>query len=470
MKMKYFKGITLIKPETKLDRFLSNRYGSSMFSYRQIFSMLGPLIIDQFFIFFISMLTNAMISASSQDSVTAVGLMNPIIMIASSLLFATSAGGTVIVAQYKGKGDEHTMKRAGAQVIMITFLVAAVTATLLIIFAQPIVSIAFGDAEQVIKDKAVDYLRGFSVSLLPFAIYNGIFSVLRGIGDTKTCLRLTVIINGVHLFASMFFINVMRLDIFGTALAFNVARFIGGGIALYIVLSPKGVVTFLIRDLISWNWKLQKAIIKLGIPFAVEQIFLNLGALVAQMYIVKLGTVSVAANTIASSATNLLYGTGFAVATLAITIVGQCIGSGDIELAKRYGRKMIEIGTVVMILTVAILYPLMPAILGLYAPRPEALVIIKQLILIGIVPIPFFWASSYVMPSTLRAAGDANYTSMVCLICMWVFRVGLGYVLAMYCGMGVHGVWVSIGTEWVARSIFFYTRFRGKKWYSKSIV
>ncbi len=468
--MKYFKGITLIKPNTRFDRFLSNRYSSSMFSYRQIFSMLGPLIIDQFFIFFISMLTNAMISASSQESVTAVGLMNPITMIAASLLFATSAGGTVIVAQFKGKGDELTMKRSSAQVVMITFLVGAITALILFVFADPVVNMAFGGAEQIIKDKASDYLQGFCISLLPFAIYNGIFSVLRGIGDTKTCLRLTVIINGVHLFASLLFINVLELDILGTSLAFIIARLVGGVIALYIVLSPKSIITFRMGDFFLWDWKLQKSIIKLGVPFAVEQIFLNLGALAAQMYIVQLGTISVAANTIAASASNLIYGTGFSVGTLAITVVGQCIGAGDIALAKKYGKRMVEIGTVVMIITTTILYPLMPVILGLYAPHPDALVIIKDLILIGIIPIPFFWSMSYVMPSTLRAAGDANYTSIVCMISMWVFRVGLGYILAMNLGMGVHGVWVSMGVEWVARSVFFAIRFKGKKWYANSIV
>ncbi|MFZ2540129.1 MAG: MATE family efflux transporter [Oscillospiraceae bacterium] len=468
--MKFFKEGTLIKPGTRADKFLANRYGSSMFSYRQIFAMLGPLILDQFFIYFIGMLTNAMISASSQDSVTAVGLVSPIVMLAMSLIFATSAGGTVIVAQYKGKGDERTMKKSAAQVVMITFLVAAVTATALFIFAEPIMNLTFADAEQIVKDKAISYMRGFFISMLPFAIYNGIFSVLRGIGDTKTCLHLTVIINGIHLFGSVLFVEVLNLDILGTTLSFNIARFVGGAIALYIALSPKGVITFRMSDFFVWNWKLQKAIIKLGVPFAVEQIFLNFGALVAQMYIVKLGTVSIAANTIASSAVNLLYGTGFAVSTLAITVVGQCIGSGDITLAKRYGKRMVEIGTVVMTITTAILYPLMPAILGLYAPQPDALVIIKDLILIGVIPIPFFWSMSYVMPSSLRAAGDANYTSFVCLVCMWVFRVGLGYVLAMNFGMGVYGVWVSMGIEWVARSIFFAIRFKGKKWYLKSVV
>lgn len=308
------------------------------------------------------------------------------------------------------------------------------------------------------------------MSLFPYGIYSGVFAILRGIGDTKTCLRLTVVINGVHLIASFVFINLLRLDIVGTTLSFIVARLIGGALSAYIITSPKSILMFRIREFFAWDRKLQKTIIKMGIPFAMEQIFLNLGALVAQMYIITLGTVATAANTIASSASNMFYGIGFAVSTLAITIVGQCVGAGDIELAKRYGKRMIELGTVVMLCGLAVIYPLMPAMLSLYQPSAQALPIISQLIFIGAIPIPFFWAMSYVMPSTLRAAGDANFTSVVCLICMWVFRVFLGYVLAIPLGMGVHGAWVSIGFEWAARTIFFGARFKGKKWYSKKLV
>lgn len=460
----------LIRENSRLDRFLTDRFGSEMFSYRQIFGMLGPLILDQFFIYFIGMLTNAMISSSSQESVTAVGLVSPITMILMSLVFATSSGGTVIVAQYVGKGDRQMVERSATQVVTITFLIALIPATLLLIFADPVVNLAFSSAEPIIKAKAAEYIRGYCLSLYTFSIYNSIFAVLRGTGDTKACLRLTVIINAIYLAGSILFLNVMKLDIFGTSLAFNVARIIGAGIAVYLVLSPKGSLTLPIRAFLKLDFKLLKSITKLSIPFAAEQIFLNVGALVAQIYIVSLGTASVAANTIASSASNLLYGTGFAVATLAITVVGQSIGAGEVELAKKYGKRMLQLGTVVMILTVLVLYPLMPFVLQLYSPHPDTLVIVNRLILVAVVAIPFFWSGSYIMPSTLRAAGDANFTSVACLVSMWVFRVALGWFLAIPMKMGVYGVWIGLVAEWAARSLVFFIRFKGKKWFTKKIV
>ena len=78
--------------------------------------MLVPLIFDQFFISVIALLTTAMISSSSQESVSAVSLVSPLYMI-YAIYSAISSAGTVIIAQYKGHGDEEKMKKAAGQIV-----------------------------------------------------------------------------------------------------------------------------------------------------------------------------------------------------------------------------------------------------------------------------------------------------------------------------------------------------------------
>ena len=80
--------------KTKVDDYLSKQYGSTMFSHKEIMSMLFPLILDMFFITAISMLTTSMISSSSQESVAAVSMINPIATLVLCLLNAIAAGGT----------------------------------------------------------------------------------------------------------------------------------------------------------------------------------------------------------------------------------------------------------------------------------------------------------------------------------------------------------------------------------------
>ena len=84
-------------------------------------------------------------------------------------------------------------------------------------------------------------------------------------------------------------------------------------------------------DIFHIDWGILRSVFKVGIPFAVEQIFFNGGSLIVQTYIVNLGTESVAANAVANSSFAIIYSAGLAVGTLAITIVGQCIGAGDLK-------------------------------------------------------------------------------------------------------------------------------------------
>ncbi len=463
------KGI-LTKPFRAAGRFFDQNYGSSMFTSREFFGILGPVIIDQFFMYLISMLTTAMISASSQDSVSAVSLVNPIIYLAMALFSSVASGGTVVVAQYKGKGDPVRVRQAAGQAVLSTLFVAIAVAVLMIVFASPIVWGLFGTAGDAVCNKAVEYLIGMSISFIPFSFYSSSFAAMRGIGDSKACLRLTVIINVIHLILSMIFLNILHLDIFGTILSYILARIIGGGTGLYSLMSKRGQLGVFFSDIFRFEGRLLKSIFRMGVPFAVEQCFYNGGTIIVQAYMVQLGNIAVAANAIANSAFSLIYAAGFAVSTVTLTVTGQCIGAGEIALAKHYGRRMEWLGNGICLLSVIVILPLMPLLLMLYAPEAETLPVIYPLLWIGSAFMPFVWSGANVMSNTLRAAGDANFTSVTSLVCMWIVRVGLGYLLALPLGLGINGVWIAMGLEWVVKTIVFRIRFHGDKWYRKKIV
>lgn len=455
---------------SKVDLFLERQFGSKLFTYKSIFTMLVPLILDQFFINIIILLTTAMISSSSQESVSAVSMINPLSMIMWAVFSAISVGGTVIVAQYKGSGKEAKIREAAGQVMLVTFLLAIVSCLVLITFSDVLVNRMFGAADPIVIEKARGYLIGVAISQIFLSVYMGAFAVFRGMGATKICLWLTIIINVIHLLASMLFLNMMHLDIFGTTLSLNIARFIGSVAAVWLLMYPKSILRIYPRDIFKINKPILKSVLKLGFPFALEQVFFNGGSMIVQTYIVSLGTIYIAANAIANSAFSILYSSGLAVSTLATTIVGQCLGADEKELARYYGIKMVILGTVTTIISIIVLFPLMPFILNMYQAPEETISIIYKLLVIAIIPMPFFWPYSYVMPCVLRSAGDSMFSSMVSLITMWIVRVGLGYICTITLGFGVQGVWICMGFEWAVRTLIFYLRYRSGVWLSKNAI
>lgn len=470
MQFKMRHKMELLKHGSKMDLFLERHFSSKLFTYKKIFAMLIPLILDQFFVSAIGLLTTAMISSSSQESVSAVSMINPLSMIMWAIFSAISVGGTVVVAQYKGSGNEEKVRKAAGQVMLATFLVAVVSCVILVACSDALVRLMFGTADPIVINKARGYLIGVAISQIFLSVYMGAFAVFRGMGATKICLRLTIIINVIHLSASMLFLNVMHLDIFGTSLSLNIARLIGAVVAVWILMYPGSILRIYPKDIFKFDKPILKSVFNLGIPFALEQVFFNGGSMIVQAYIVELGTKSIAANAIANSAFSILYSAGLAVGTLATTIVGQCIGAEDKELARRYGIKMVRLGTVISLVSILVLFPLMPVILNLYQAPKETLSIIYKLLLTVIIPMPFFWSYSYVLPSVLRSAGDANFSSVISLITMWIVRVGLGYVFTITLGFGVQGVWICMGFEWVVRALIFYLRFKSGVWLTKNTV
>lgn len=447
-------------------QYLSKKFDSPLFNTKQIFSMLAPLIMDSFFVCAIGVLTTAMISSSSQESVSAVSLVSPLYLMVYAVYNAVSAGGTVVVAQFKGKGDDEGMKKAAGQLILVTPLSAIVACSLLVVFADPLVHMLFGGVDEAVLEKAEQYLIGIAISMVFLAVYMSGFAVFRGLGETKCCLHLTILINLLHFVASFVFINMMHLDILGSVLSLNLARLVGAAASMWMLLSPRSILRVKAQHIFQWDKIILKEIFRIGIPYGMEQIFMNGGSMLVQIYIAKLGTVSVAANAVTNSIFSLLYAAPAAVGTLAITVVGQCIGAGDRDLARRYGKSMLWLCTLLTVASLAVGLPLMPLILKMYQAPANTVSMIYSVLAIAAVCMPFFWPASNTLPAIMRSAGDASYSSYFSLVTMWVIRVGLGYLLAIPLKLGIQGVWLGMCIEWAVKTLAFTHRFRGEKWLS----
>lgn len=459
-----------IKKDSFTDRFLSRQLSSSVFTYREIFSMLIPIVLDQFFCYAVGIVTTALISSSSQESVTAVSLINPIYATVFSAVNAIAAGGTVVVAQYKGRKDEEKTRQAAGQIIFGTVGLAAVVAVLLSVFSSQIVSSLFGTAEELVKIKAQDYLVGMSVSMVMFAVYMAGFSVFRGIGNTGICLILTLVINIIYILGQVLFINILKLDVIGSVIAINIARVIGAAAAMYLLMRPASPLPVKLKDIFKVKVYMLKPILKVGIPYGMEQVFFNGGTVLVQIYMVGLGTAAVASYAVANSALTLLYAAATSAGMLAITICGRCFGAGEKALTKYYGKKMLSMSSILVIVSMVVFCPFMEYILKLYQAPTENLTVIYRLIMISLIPLLIFFPAADTLPNVLRSAGDVTFSSMVSLMTMWVVRVALGYLLGITFGLGVYGIYLAMVSEWAVKTVIYSIRFSGEKWLKKKTI
>lgn len=459
-----------MKPGERVLAALDRQFSSPVFTSKQLYRMTLPFILDAMSVMFINMLITALISSAGETSVAAVNLVSPIFTLIICLLNGISAGGTVAVTQNFGSGDIEKTKEAAGHILWLTFLCGTVLSLLLILFPRAILSALYAQADPVVMEKAVSYMVQGSFSLIIFTIYTGIFCILRGLGESKKCLYLTIIINVAYLLFSILFLNVLKLDIRGSALAQILARFVGSAAALLFLLLPTNLpIRMTPRYVFSFRKSILSSILDVSIPFGLEQIFLYGGNVVIAAMIVPLGTTALVINSIATSLFGVVTAAGMAAGTLAVTVVGRCIGANEKDHAYRYGYKITILALVLLLASAALFYPSFPFMLEkLYSATEVVQTQTLHVLYSILIPAALFWPVSNVVPYVLRAAHDTVFPSVLAMVAMWGVRIGCGYVLAFSLGLGLDGIWIAMWMEWAVRTVVLAVRFFRKKWLAKS--
>ncbi len=448
----------------KLRARLETAFTSGQFQYKELRGMFLTLVLDQFFIVFINMLSVAMVSSTGEAAIAAVSMVGSVNSLVVLVFSAIATGGAIVVARAKGSGDVLSVQCAIGESTGLCGASALALSALLFALADPLVRALYPAAEPLLIDYAIHYMRLMCVSFPLYAVFAPIFNAFRSVGDTRSSLLLTIVINGAHLLCSFLFINVWQLGVTGAGLAYIVARLIGMVMALVWLLKVHNEYAERLKHFFHFSKKITSEIARLGVPIASESALFQGGMLLVQVFLARLTTTDLAAHAVANSTLNLYYSTGNALTALASTVCGQCVGARQYELCRKYCLSLIRVGRAVMLVTVLICYPLTPLILMLYSPSPQALPIIYQSLTLAVAAMPLIWCDAYITPMALRAAGDATFSTVVSVAGLAVGRVALGYLLTITFGLGVPGVWLGMLVEWLARAAALRTRIRGERW------
>ena len=447
---------------------LLGRLDSAHFTGREIFAMLLPLILDQFFIHGIALLATAMVSSSGMASMSAVGLVNPVNTMIYSFFNALPAGGCVLLSRLYGQKKEREMGVCAGSLMTSMAVLALLLFILMAVFSGKLTAALFSGAESDVLDMASLYLTGLTFSLIPHAVYLTAFTVFRSVGKTRLCMVLSVVINGTYFLYSILFLNILHLGVKGAALSYICARLTGAAVSAAALIIDKRVPRIPLRAILCPGLSSLGSVLSVGLPFTVEQLCFNGGGILMSVFLVRLGTGIVAANAVTESVSTLFFSMGTAVAYLAVTVIGQCAGAGDRAAAERYGKQLTILGVLSVLLSILLFGPFLPQLLVLFHAPAEQTALILRLLRISLVFMAAGWSGANILPNVLRAGGDVAFASYSSLGTMWIIRVGLGYVLAFPAGLGVRGVWIALGCEYLIRFLIYALRFRSGKWYHVS--
>jgi Na+-driven multidrug efflux pump len=207
-----------------------------------------------------------------------------------------------------------------------------------------------------------------------------------------------------------------------------------------------------------------RRILRIGIPNGLENSMFQFGKILVISLVAEFGTVGITANAVANSVANFNCIPGSAIGLAMITVVGQCVGAGDLDQAKKYIWKLLKYACTTMLILNFIMILVMPQLVGLFQVEPDTYELAYQLLIYHCICCIIIWPLSFTLPNTLRAANDVKFTMTVSIFSMWVFRIVLSFVLARNLGLGVFGIWIAMTIDWVFRAILFVGRLMNGRW------
>ncbi|ULO07386.1 MATE family efflux transporter [Paenibacillus sp. 19GGS1-52] len=451
-------------------RFLEKYFSGESIDYHQIIALFIPLLIDQAFLVGLNLVNTAMISSSGVAAISAVNMIDSLNIFLISVFIAVSTGGTVVVAQYKGSGNNPMVSKATAGTVSSVSLLAICIGVFGILFHNSLLNLLFGAASPDVMVHARTYLIGSCLSYLGIAVVEAVCGALRGIGRMKASLMLSLIMNLTYVLLNVVFINVLHMSVLGMAISANVSRYLAAGCAIFYLLRLDNNLQVKLRDMLVLNWSMLKRIMFIGLPFAAEQMFFNGGKILTQIFIVSLGTYAIATNAILSSLAGVMQIPANALSLTVITVVGQCMGQRNVKDARKFTKSFLVLASASFVFMGLLVLPFFYPLVSLFHPPDDIVGDIFLILLINTLAQIPLWAVSFITPSALRAAGDAKFTSIVSMLSMWLFRVVLGYILGIVLHMGILGVWLAMNCEWGIRGAIFLKRFWGEKWVQHQVI
>lgn len=438
-----------------------------MYTNKNIWRITWPIAVEQGMNSVIGIISTMMVSNAGQAAISAVGLVEALNIFVIQLFTYITTGSTVVISQLTGKGEYERVKKSASQSLVLVVMSALIIAVALIIARRPLFHLLFGHVETAVMTNGIIYLTASALSYPLFAVYSTAAGILRGSGDTKTPMVVSFCVNVVYVITITTVIFGFNGGIYGAVAGLLAARLSGAVVMLIMLARRYGAEIIINPHLLRPQWEIVRPILAIGIPSGMDSAIFNGGKMIVQTYLAGMGTASIAANSIANSFFGIMSIPGNAFAISIMTITGQAWGAGNVELIRKKMMKMVWLSSAILALTTAFILGTLHILLPLYNPTPEAGTIVLKLVYALAVMLPLVWSTAFVLPSGMRATGDVNYIMIVSIISMWISRVAVGWVLGVYLGIGVLGIWIAMGTDWVVRSIFFIWRFYSGGWYRK---
>ena len=441
-----------------------------MFSDKDLKKLIIPLVIEQLLVMLVGTIDTMMVSHAGESAVSGVALVDMIDYLIITILSALATGGAVVVSQYLGSGDKKKANISAGQLFHVSALLSVFIMIFCLVFHKLILKLLFGKIEEDVMQACITYfvITSFSVPFL--GIYNAGAALFRSMQKTNVTMYISGLMNVINISGNAIGIFVFKAGVAGVAVPTLVSRITAALLITALLFKQKYKIHYTHNSVLLLKKEYAVRILKIALPNSVENGLFALGRVLVSGIVALFGTTQIAAHGIANSIFPIAVLVVNAINLAMITVIGQCIGSGEYQQSTYYTKRLMKISYISTVILGMIICALLPLIPYFYALSDEAYRYTCILVILHNVLAVLLHPTSFNLANSLRAAGDVKFTMIVGIGSMLIFRLGSGVLFGITMNMGVIGVCIAMGMDWFARSAAFLLRYKSGKWKNIKII
>lgn len=427
--------------------------------------MTWPIFVELMLQLLVGNMDQIMLSYYNDTAVASVGNANQVISMVIITFSTITLAATILISRYLGAKREDLVKKVYSLGFYLNLFLGLIFATLVYFSATSVLSLMKIDA--MILSEASNYLQIVGLSMVFQAMIMTFTAFLRANAHMKESMVLTLVMNIVNVILNYALIfgkfNIPEMGTSGAAMATLISRIIGSIVIFIIFMKVVDNATISFKNIRPFPKNILSDILSIGVPSGGEALSYNLSQTVGLTFINTFGVFAATTRTYVYIFSNLCYLFAMAVAQAGQVFISYLVGRGNIDKAERQTYKILKLSIPVSVGMAILIHIFSTPLFKIFTTNPEILALAKRVTLVGIV-VELGRSCNIVLVRSLQAVGDVRYTVLIGLIFQWVIGVGLAYILGVYMGLGLVGIWIAYAVDECIRALIFLRRFKKGRW------
>lgn len=435
-----------------------------------ILTLAWPTMLEQLLHTAVQYIDTAMVGSLGTAATASVGATTTVNWLIGSTVSAVGVGFLSFISQAMGVGDRERARRAVSQSV-IAVLLLGVAFTALTLSLSGVVPV-WMQVDESIRPLASQYFFIIYLPMLPRCASIIFGTVLRSAGDTKTPMRVGLVVNTVNVLLNFFLIYPTRqicgitvfgadMGVIGAGAASAIAYAVGGvlvSIAVFRhpVISPKGIA-------IKPDKEILIPCLKVALPNACQRFGTSLGYVAFASMVNALGEVATAAHTIANTVESAFYIPGYGMQSAAATLTGNEYGAKNADGIRTLGRMLLLIEVLLMILSGGLLFVFAPSMMSVFSSDSEVIALGAVVLRMVALSEPFYGVS-IVIEGMLQGMGKTVVPFATNVTGMWLVRIVGTFICTVLFGLGLVSAWACMILHNLMLCVVFVIYYSSGKW------